>query len=233
MTTILSSRREALMLAGASGALLLTPAGAHADEDADVTANEDLMREHGVLRRALLVYREAARRADTAPDTIPQAALGRTARLFRDFGEDYHEKKLEEAYIFPAVRKVSASLRALADTLEAQHARGRAITDYVLDIAARAKFPAGEAREFAKAMTEMDWMYQNHAAREDTIVFPAWKAAVGAKAYDEFGDTFEDIEKATFGHDGFEDAVKTIAGVEAEFGLSDLAAMTAPPPPKI
>lgn len=233
MNAILTSRRETLMLAGASGALLLAPAGARAGEELEVTANEDLMREHGVLRRALLVYRQAARRAETAPETMPQPALARTATLFREFGEEYHEKTLEEAYIFPAARKVSASLRALADTLETQHARGRAITDYILDIAGRAKFPAGEARDFARAMAEMDWMYQNHAAREDTIVFPAWKEAIGAKAYDELGDKFEEIEKQTFGHDGFEDAVKTIAAVEAEFGLADLANMTAPPPPKM
>jgi len=34
----------------------------NADEEVEVTATEDLMREHGVLRRALLVYRESARR---------------------------------------------------------------------------------------------------------------------------------------------------------------------------
>jgi len=32
-------------------------------------------------------------------DAIP------TAQLFRAFGKEYHEKKLEEDYIFPAVKK--------------------------------------------------------------------------------------------------------------------------------
>ena len=29
----------------------------------------------------------------------------RTAKLFRSFGEDYHERKLEEAYIFPPSKR--------------------------------------------------------------------------------------------------------------------------------
>jgi hypothetical protein len=73
-------------------------------------------------------------------------------------------------------------------------------------------------------------MYGPHAAREDTVLFPAWKAALGEKGYDEMGDKFEDLEKKMFGHDGFEDALGRIAQIEAAFGLNDLASVTAPPP---
>src|SRR5437588_7450661 len=52
------------------------------EKGGEVTATEDLMREHGVLRRALLVYSAAVMKL-----------------------RSNHEKKLEEAYIFPAVRK--------------------------------------------------------------------------------------------------------------------------------
>jgi len=41
-----------------------------------------------------------AKRESVSPDD-----LLKTATLCRAFGEEYHEKKLEEAYIFPAVRK--------------------------------------------------------------------------------------------------------------------------------
>jgi hypothetical protein len=70
----------------------------------EVTAVEDLMREHGVLRRALLVYTAAAAKLRSSPYTDAPAALQKTATLFRAFGEEYHEKKLEETYIFPAVK---------------------------------------------------------------------------------------------------------------------------------
>jgi len=56
----------------------------------EVTATEDLMREHGVLRRALLVYSAAATKLRTNPSAIPPDALQKTARLSRAFGEEYH-----------------------------------------------------------------------------------------------------------------------------------------------
>jgi hypothetical protein len=100
------------------------------EKGAEVTATEDLMREHGVLRRALLVYAETIPklRADSA--SVSPDALQKTAKLFRAFGEDYHEKKLEEAYIFPAVKKAGGAAAALPDILVTQHNRGREITEY-------------------------------------------------------------------------------------------------------
>ncbi len=54
----------------------------------------------------MLVYSSAAMKIRTNPSTLQPIALQQTAKLFRAFGEEYHEKKLEEAYIFPAVNKV-------------------------------------------------------------------------------------------------------------------------------
>ena len=65
-------------------------------EPVDVTAAEDLMREHGILRRALLVYQESATRLRQDPASVPPDALEKAVNLFRVFGEDYHEKTLEE-----------------------------------------------------------------------------------------------------------------------------------------
>jgi len=39
------------------------------------------------------------------------------------------------------------------------------------------------------------------------------------------------VSRSRAGNDGFEDALKQIAAIEQEFGLADLAALTAPPPP--
>ena len=90
-----------------------------------VTATEDLMREHGILRRALLVYRESAVRLRQDAAAVPAATLEKTAQLFRVFGEDYHEKRLEEGFIIPVIKKVQGSAAAYGDVLMAQHARGR------------------------------------------------------------------------------------------------------------
>jgi hypothetical protein len=71
-------------------------------------------------------------------------------------------------------------------------------------------------------------MYEPHAAREDTIIFPAFKKAVGSRGYHEFGEQFQDIEKREFGGDGFDIALDKVADVERRLGTADLASFTAP-----
>jgi hemerythrin-like domain-containing protein len=202
-------------------------------KEPEVTATEDLMREHGVIRRALLVYHETVPLLRTKPGSVDPGAIYKTAQLFRRFGEDYHEKMLEETYIFPIVRKLGGRAGKYPDVLEAQHRRGREITDYIIGVMKRGKVGAGQAEPLAKAMEGLVDMYEHHAAREDTIVFPAWKSTMSAKQLDEISDKFEEIEHREFGKDGFEDAEKTVDGIEGQLGFSDISRFTPPPPPKL
>jgi len=73
-------------------------------------------------------------------------------------------------------------------------------------------------------------MYESHAAREDTIVFSAWKKAIGESSVKEMGNKFEDIEKKQFGGDSFDKAVKEIGEIE-QMGSTDLGQFSAPAPP--
>ena len=72
------------------------------------------MREHGVLRRVLLVYAESARVSARRRRRSPPTLLRKAAQLFREFGEDYHEKKLEETYIFPCCSQTRRGRRDLS-----------------------------------------------------------------------------------------------------------------------
>jgi hemerythrin-like domain-containing protein len=225
------NRRAFFVIAGA-GALL---AACRKEEDAgdkdkgeDVSAVEDLMREHGVIRRVLVVYREAATRLRRQPAAVPPDALQKAARLIRTFAEDYHEKQLEEAHIFPALARAGGPLVATIDTLTAQHQRGREITEYVLAVTHNT-LDAGDAEPLARSLESFTRMYEEHAAIEDTIVFPAWKKVLTPKELDAMGDRFEDIEHQTFGKDGFDDAVEQVAAIEKAMGI-ELAGMTPPPP---
>lgn len=235
------SRRDALLAAGLAPALLLplaAPAlarnvkGKGPGQEKETPAVEDLMREHGVLRRALLVYSEIALRLAPGGPRFDPRPLNKTARLFRAFGEDYHERKLEEAHIFPVVRKTRGPAAAYPDVLTAQHNRGRDITEYVIASTRDGTLRKSDAEDLARALNRFVPMYENHAAREDTVVFPAWKLALSDRQIDELGDQFEDIEKQQFGHDGFDDAVRQISDIERAYGFSDIGQFTAPPPPR-
>jgi hemerythrin-like domain-containing protein len=197
----------------------------------EVTATEDLMREHGILRRALLVYQEAATRLKQDPGSVPPDALEKTALLFRVFGEDYHETKLEEAYILPLVKKIPGTAAGYVDVIVAQHARGRAITDYVLSLTKADRIPSNSVGPLVSALESFVRMYEHHAAIEDTVVFPAWKGSLGEAELDELGAKFEEIEAEQFGGDGFEAAVTRMQEIEASLGLNNLETFTAPPPP--
>ncbi len=232
MSDFIPSRRRLITGAAVAGLAALPLGGCGKNEaDGAVTANEDLMREHGIIRRALFVYAETSRRARRDPASIPLPVLLDTARLFRQFAEDYHERSLEEAHIFPLVRRLRSPVAALADVLLLQHQRGREITDYIQKIATASTLAAAEAKRLAGALDGFVAMYGPHAAREDTALFPTWKAALGAKGYAEMGEQFEELEHKMFGHDGFDAALDRIVKIEAAFGLSDLAAATPPSPP--
>jgi len=199
-------------------------------EEKEVEAVEDLMREHGVLRRALLVYTSAAMRLRSG-EAMPAEALRRTADLFRRFGEEYHERMLEEKYVFPALAAARGPVAHVAEVLTAQHERGRAITNYVLDVTAAGNVATMNLRPLSYTLDSFVLMYRHHAAIEDTVVFPAWKEVVSADHYRELSARFEDLEHQMFGRDGYEDAVRRISAIEEAFGLADLAASTAPVPP--
>jgi hemerythrin-like domain-containing protein len=199
-------------------------------DEKEVGPTEDLMREHGVLRRVLVVYRESATRLRTHQE-VPPDALHKSARLFRAFGEEYHEKRVEEADVFPAVRAAGGPLATLVGELLRQHDRGREITDWILAKTTGPKIGAS-ADQVAKVLDSFARMYEAHTAREDTIAFPAWKDKLSGEEIHELGEKFEEIEKQQFGHDGFEDAVKQIDAIEGSLGLGDLAIFDAPPPPK-
>jgi hemerythrin-like domain-containing protein len=203
------------------------------EKEPEVTATEDLMREHGVIRRALLLYYELVPKLRKDVASVDASALKQTAQLFRTFGEDYHERMLEEQHIFPLIRKQGPELQGYADVLTAQHNRGREITDYILAVSNGPRISVTHAEPLARTLESFVLMYENHAAREDTIVFPAWKKNFSNKQLDEISDQFEDIEHKMFGRDGFEEAEKKISRIEGDLGFSDLGQFTPPRPPEI
>ena len=190
-------------------------------KEPEVTATEDLMREHGVLRRALLVYTETHSQdyGPTPAPLMPARSIA-PAFLFRDFGENYHEKMLEEEHIFPGRaqrrRRGGKAHRHTAGATRSADARSPAIC-WLLPRAA--SIATANAEPLARSLEAFVLMYRNHAAREDTIVFPAWKTHFTNKQLDELSDQFEDIEHKMFGKDGFDDAVEKISAIETTLGL--------------
>jgi hemerythrin-like domain-containing protein len=191
----------------------------------EVGATEDLMREHGVLNRALLVYEEGLRRLRAKEDTPPEVFRS-TAELVRKFVEDYHEK-LEERFIFPAFEKKGQQVD-LVQVLRRQHEAGRRVTDAITRESAADRFKKGAGHaELVAACTAFIRMYRPHEAREDTVLFPALRRLLPAREIKELGEQFEEEEDKLFGEGGFEKAVEQVAGIEKQLGIHDLGQFTA------
>jgi hemerythrin-like domain-containing protein len=222
------SRRNFLGSAIAAGGLVLPatilPAGQEktGQGEEDVSTNEDLMREHGILKRVLLAYDEIIRRIRAGQDFPPQTVTD-GATIIRKFIEEYHEK-LEEDHLFPRFRK-AGKLVDLVTVLNAQHQAGRRVTERIL-ANARSMKTADDRNRLAKDLEAFNRMYAPHEAREDTVLFPELHKIVSPHEYDALGEQFEKIERQTFGGDGFDMYVDKVDALEKRLGIHDLAQFT-------
>ncbi len=197
---------------------------AKADPIEEVSPNEDLMREHGVLNRLLLIYQEISRRIDNH-EPFPLQVLTDAAQIARDFLENYHER-LEEQYVFPKFESAK-QLVDLVRTLKEQHEAGRHLTDYILAHSKKEILSDEIERlilsDYLKLYVRM---FRPHEAREDTVLFPAFRKLVSKEEYRKLGDLFEDKEHELFGQEGFETIVGKIGKIEEQLNIYNLSEFT-------
>jgi hemerythrin-like domain-containing protein len=191
----------------------------------DVSATEDLMREHGVLNRVLLIYEEGVQRINAG--TPPSAdVLSSAAGIIRKFIEQYHEQ-LEEEQVFPRLER-AGKLTDLAQVLRAQHSAGRRVTAEILKNATAAALKnKANAQALIKPIQLFIRMYRPHEAREDTVLFPAFHALFTEEEFDKLGDQFEEKEHQLLGSAGFEGTVEQVAQLEKALGIYNLSKFTA------
>ncbi len=193
-------------------------------EEEEIAPAEDLMREHGVLKRILLVYGECLRHLRVGQEFAPER-LAEAASIIRHFIEDYHEK-LEEDFLFPRFEKVGR-LTDLTCVLREQHQAGRRLTDVTLQLATLASFRSNsERRRLSESLHQFIRMYEPHEAREDTVLFPVLRKIVTSHEFGALGEDFEKKEHQLFGEDGFEKMVDKVASIENQLGIYDLNQFT-------
>jgi len=192
-------------------------------EQNEVTPTEDLMREHGLLKRILLVYEEVGSRIAQQRE-FPQNAVNDSAKIIRSFIEQYHEK-LEEDFIFPRFRKHNL-LVELVNVLQQQHEAGRRVTEQILTLSGSGLKSNDDKRKLSTALRQFVRMYAPHEAREDTVLFPALHQIVSRNEYDALGEDFEKKEHQLFGEEGFEGMVPRVAEIEKQLGIYDLSQFT-------
>jgi hemerythrin-like domain-containing protein len=189
----------------------------------DVMPVEDLMREHGVLRRVLLVYEECARRLEIG-EALSADPITAGADIMRRFVEDYHAR-LEEERIFPRFEKAHVEV-SLVSTLRVQHTLARRFTDELAATTTSSLRDESNVNKVVSRLRLFRKMMDAHAAREDTVLFPALRRLMSANEYAAMGEDFENEEHRRFGMDGFREIVGQVAGIERDLGIAELDALT-------
>ena len=111
--------------------------------------------------------------------------------------------------------------------LRTQHQAGRRVTDITLRLANLQSLKNDSEREqLINSIQQFIHMYNPHEAREDTVLFPAFRKIVSPHEFDSLGEDFEKKEGELFGEDGFEKVVDKVAGIEKRLGIYDLAQFT-------
>lgn len=211
-------------LSGIAGAALLNSCKEKEEgEGQEVSPPEDLMQEHGLLKRVLLIYDDCRMHLMNKED-FPIEAISNSANIIRTFVEDYHEKQ-EEDYLFPRFKKAN-QLTDLVDVLYQQHQAGRRVTDEIIQLSNHTNRTDKENHRLIELLLAFNTMYNPHEAREDTVLFPAFRKLVSKHEYDSLGEEFENNEHKKFGEDGFETMVNRVAEIEKSLGIYDLAQFT-------
>jgi hemerythrin-like domain-containing protein len=190
-------------------------------EEEDVGPTEDLMREHGVLNRVLLVYDHFIQQLDAKQDVKPEFVTS-AASIIHSFVEDYHEKQ-EEQFLFPRFEKAGV-LTDLVLVLKAQHEAGRKLTAQIMTLAKAAS--KEDRAKLSRPLAQFVRMYRPHEAREDTVLFPEVRKIVSKHEFDALGEQFESNEHKQFGADGFEMYRDKVAALEKQLGIYDLSKFT-------
>lgn len=215
---------SAVCVAGAALVIGERLAVARTSRPVEVNATEDLMREHGLLRRVLLIYAEAARRM-LAHERPPADAIGAAAGITRRFVEGYHER-LEERFVFPRFDG-SKSFAPLVKILRTQHDAGRRLTAQTLELSTPAALAHDRNVEaLVVHLQTFQRMYEPHAAREDTDLFPSFHALFSEREFDRLSEQFEEEERHALGSGGFEATVKEVGQLEEALGLHALEQFT-------
>lgn len=210
----MGSRRDLLGAGVLSAAIFAGPA--FAGKPVRINPTEDLMEEHGLVGRVIYIYRRAIERIE-AGEPLDGGHVAEAASLVSRVIHEHHEPE-EERVVFPPAEK-DPDLRRMTAVLRGQHEVARSLTARIgLEIA-----DAVKQRELVVPMKKFIEMYEPHGAYENTIIYPAFRAAVGPERYEAIARTWARDGRSLAAN--FDDYAKRLELIDRALGL-DLAQAT-------
>jgi hemerythrin-like domain-containing protein len=189
-----------------------------------IPATEDLMKEHGVLRRLMLIYDDIGRRLH-AGEKFPLEVLAGASDIIRRFMQDYHEPN-EQFHVFNWFGNAGKMVELVA-ILYQQHLAGRKLIDQVKILSTTENLQNPAARlKIAALLNTFNQVYRRHAAWEDTVLFPAFRSVISPQDFAAVGETFNRQEAKAFGPHGYEKILGEVADLEKKLGIYHIQQFT-------
>jgi len=185
-----------------------------------IPAVETLMRGHGLLLRALIIYDNIKDRINKG-DKVEVSWVDKSVDVFHRYLEEFHEHT-EEKFVFAPLEKAKLHFDSIQE-LKVQHGTGYELNKRISQFAKDGKL----GPDLAKSLNDFVVMYRHHAAWEDTVIFPAFDSLEGAKTLGEIAEQVTADEKRIIGDSGFESFIKQLAEIEKEMGIFQLSSSTA------
>jgi len=190
--------------------------------EAEVSAAEELMRQHAVAGRLLLIYDKAA--GPESGSAKPSAkALVSTAEMIRS-NVDEHHMKLEEESVFPLFQK-SGTMADLITVLREQHTAARGLNEVILRAAEKGESTSTES--LTRDLRAYTRMLAAHTAYEETVLYPQLRTVVSPQEYERMETTLREADRKKLGREGFAGLVAKVAELESTAGITGLAQFTA------
>lgn len=187
-------------------------------KEPEPTANEDFMREHGLLNRLLLIYERLIYLIEADVNCTDIVLI--SAYIIRIFVEDYHEK-MEETYVFPVLLAANQQVE-LVNELIKQHQLGRELTDEIMILSQNLK-TNDNINKIIQSMRLFITMYRYHESREDTEIFFEFKKLLSDEKYEEMGEIMEESEQQIFGEDGYNKLLNIVKYLEKKLDIFDIS----------
>lgn len=229
MTRQSLSRRQ-MVLAGVSAiaAGLLSAPGQSGDAFSigkPLPAGENLMQEHAVLGRVLLIYENLAHRFERGKSDPANCMMSATEIIINHI-QGQHER-VEELIIFPVLRQANV-LTDLVSVLVAQHKAGQELTDAIKTKmnGGGHKTSAGRA-ELAHLAQQFSQMYRPHSLREDTVIYPRMHQILTESEYVDLSARVQELESHMVHDSTLDQIIQQVDEIEIALGIHDLAKFTA------
>ncbi len=194
-------------------------------EEKESSPTEDLMKEHGVIERIMLIYQRMIEKAITGQE-VDVSVINRASKMVNEYVSKHHEHD-EEEYVFPKFREANYIVD-LVDTLEHQHNVSRELNLQVMELSSKgAEITQDEAVRLLDLCGMFINMYLPHISRENTILFPTFFDIVSPEYVQDTKKKMEDEEEKVLGETGFRGFVGHVAELEKEVGCHELSQYTA------